>query len=299
MATREQIMELWPELDWIENEDIREKTLATWALAFERSPLEPQDLLDMPFTLHVPNCEVSFMAHKRLVVHLALDSAKKIEEFMGDAMPIDRDILISGAILADVGKLLEYEKTDGELKQSRRGKYLRHPFTGVGRVDIAPPIDRAVKGPESVRLGRRQGDASQQRGRVQDRRAVLTWRALARLLAVGGRRLTGHRVVLIKVRAEQHLIGLIGHSGVIDEPLEGPRDDIAVEVDRPFSVALQLPTLFDRLGDDHHLTARRRRVGEDHFSAVGCLGEPDRVTGTDTTRDRVTAARRRPERVAR
>ena len=39
MATREQIMELWPELDWIENEDIREKTLATWALAFERSPL--------------------------------------------------------------------------------------------------------------------------------------------------------------------------------------------------------------------------------------------------------------------
>jgi len=132
MATREQIMELWPELDWIENEDIREKTLATWALAFERSPLEPQDLLDMPFTLHVPNCEVSFMAHKRLVVHLALDSAKKIEEFMGDAMPIDRDILISGAILADVGKLLEYEKEGDELKQSRRGKYLRHPFTGVG-----------------------------------------------------------------------------------------------------------------------------------------------------------------------
>ncbi|MDE0892831.1 MAG: phosphohydrolase, partial [Planctomycetota bacterium] len=132
MATREEIMELWPELDWIENEDIREKTLATWMLAFERSPLEPQDLLEMPFTLHVPDCEVSFMAHKRLVVHLALDSAKKIKEFMGDAMPIDQDILISGAILADVGKLLEYEKEDGELKQSRRGKYLRHPFTGVG-----------------------------------------------------------------------------------------------------------------------------------------------------------------------
>ena len=57
---------------------------------------------------------------------------KKIEEFMGDAMPIDRDILISGAILADVGKLLEYEKEGDELQQSRRGKYLRHPFTGVG-----------------------------------------------------------------------------------------------------------------------------------------------------------------------
>jgi 23S rRNA maturation-related 3'-5' exoribonuclease YhaM len=41
--------------------------------------------------------------------------------------------LIAGAILADVGKLLEYEKDEtGASKQSARGKYLRHPFTGVG-----------------------------------------------------------------------------------------------------------------------------------------------------------------------
>jgi hypothetical protein len=30
-----------------------------------------------------------------------------------------------------VGKLLEYEKVDGEVRQSDRGKALRHPFTGV------------------------------------------------------------------------------------------------------------------------------------------------------------------------
>jgi hypothetical protein len=44
--------------------------------------------------------------------------------------------VISGAILADVGKLLEYETVDGpdgqqKAKQSRRGEMLRHPFTGV------------------------------------------------------------------------------------------------------------------------------------------------------------------------
>ena len=43
-----------------------------------------------------------------------------------------RAAALAGAILADVGKLLEYEKKDGELVQSRRGQYLRHPFTGVG-----------------------------------------------------------------------------------------------------------------------------------------------------------------------
>ena len=33
--------------------------------------------------------------------------------------------------LADVGKLLEYEKVDGQTRQSKRGELLRHPFTGV------------------------------------------------------------------------------------------------------------------------------------------------------------------------
>ncbi len=133
MATDQAILEIWPELEWIENETLRAQTLATWRLAFERSPLEPADLLEIPFTLHVPDCRVSFMDHKRLVVQLARMSAVKIEEFMGDAMPIDRDTLIAGAILADVGKLLEYEQGGGgELRQSRRGQYLRHPFTGVG-----------------------------------------------------------------------------------------------------------------------------------------------------------------------
>jgi putative nucleotidyltransferase with HDIG domain len=50
---------------------------------------------------------------------------------MGNSLPIDMDVVIAGAILADVGKLLEYEKVGGEVRQSARGKALRHPFTGV------------------------------------------------------------------------------------------------------------------------------------------------------------------------
>jgi hypothetical protein len=41
------------------------------------------------------------------------------------------DTVIAGAILADVGKLLEYEKVEGKARQSKRGEALRHPFTGV------------------------------------------------------------------------------------------------------------------------------------------------------------------------
>ena len=71
------------------------------------------------------------MEHKRCVVHIARQAAESMIEFMGSALPIDLDTVIAGAILADVGKLLEYEKVDGKTRQSKRGTLLRHPFTGV------------------------------------------------------------------------------------------------------------------------------------------------------------------------
>ena len=107
---REKVMEIWPEIDWIQDEKLREAVLKTWVLAFERSPLEPEDLLEIPFTLVVPDCPATFMEHKRCVVHISKRSAEAMTEFLGGSLPIDMDTVIAGAILADVGKLLEYEK---------------------------------------------------------------------------------------------------------------------------------------------------------------------------------------------
>ena len=125
------VEKLWPELEWITNRDLREKVAATWVRAFELSPLTPDDLNHIPFTLLVPDCPATFMEHKRCVVHIARRSAESMIEFLGRALKIDLDTVIAGAILADVGKLLEYEMVDGKARQSQRGEFLRHPFTGV------------------------------------------------------------------------------------------------------------------------------------------------------------------------
>jgi putative nucleotidyltransferase with HDIG domain len=127
------INELWPELAWIEDLDLRATTTKTWELALERSVLTPEDLQRIPFTLLAgPDLKVSFMAHKRAVVHVAKESALKMIEFFGDELPINMDVVIAGAILADVGKLLEYElDKNGKSFQGVYGKYLRHPFSGV------------------------------------------------------------------------------------------------------------------------------------------------------------------------
>ena len=131
---RKDTEKLWgEELAWIKNSELREQTAKTWDLALERSVLKPEDLNTIPFTLLAgPDLKVSFMAHKRSVVHIARDSANQMEKFYGKELPVNMDVLIAGAILADVGKLLEYElNAEGKAVQGTYGKYLRHPFSGV------------------------------------------------------------------------------------------------------------------------------------------------------------------------
>jgi putative nucleotidyltransferase with HDIG domain len=124
---------LWPELEWIKDIQLREKTAKTWEIALKRSVLTSADLNKIPFTLLCgPELKVSFMDHKRCVVHIAKESGEKMNEFFQTELPVNMDVLISGAILADVGKLLEYElDKEGRAVQGKYGQYLRHPFSGV------------------------------------------------------------------------------------------------------------------------------------------------------------------------
>ncbi len=127
------ILKLWPEIDWISDLDLREKTAKTWETALQKSVLTPEDLNAIPFTLLAgPDLKVSFMDHKRAVVHLSRECGLKFKEFFKDDLPVNMDVLIAGAILADVGKLMEYEMDkEGKSVQGSYGKYLRHPFSGV------------------------------------------------------------------------------------------------------------------------------------------------------------------------
>lgn len=143
------VLELWPEIEWISNPDLRQRTAMVWEKALEKSVLSGNDLKRIPFTLLCgPDLKVSFMDHKRAVVHIARDSGNKMNEFFGEELPVDMDVLISGAILADVGKLLEYVlDDDGKAIQGSYGKLLRHPFSGVSLAEscgIPPQVSHII-----------------------------------------------------------------------------------------------------------------------------------------------------------
>ncbi len=132
---KDKILEIWPEINWIKNEELKEKVLNCWIYAVENSALTADDLKVIPFSLLLKDCKISFMTHKRTTVHLAVDMAKIMMKNFGDEIKINLDILIAGAILIDVGKLLEYEIKDNRLTTSEAGKLVRHPFSGLAIAD--------------------------------------------------------------------------------------------------------------------------------------------------------------------
>ncbi|MGQ9799189.1 MAG: HD domain-containing protein [Ignavibacterium sp.] len=144
---KEKVLKIWPEINWIKNEELKNKVLDCWVYAIENSVLTPEDLEVIPFSLLIKDCKISFMNHKRTTVQLSVDIAKRMKENFGSEIQIDMDILIAGAILIDVGKLIEYDKVNGQLTTSKAGKLLRHPFSGVAIADrfgLPPEVQHII-----------------------------------------------------------------------------------------------------------------------------------------------------------
>ena len=129
---RDQIVALLPEVNEIADGDLRDKTIKTWIAGLERSDLSLDNLKSMPFTLLVSNVNVTFIEHVRTVCRMCIKTWEVLQEAYGERNKVNRDVLIAGALLADVGKVLEFAYRDGEYVKSPHAQYLRHPFSGVG-----------------------------------------------------------------------------------------------------------------------------------------------------------------------
>ena len=92
----------------------------------------PDDLARMPFTLLLNPCPASYVEHVRAVTLCAVRSAEVLAEVYGDRLPVRMDLLVAGALLHDVGKLVEYEpRADGMTVTAYNGRLLRHPISGM------------------------------------------------------------------------------------------------------------------------------------------------------------------------
>jgi putative nucleotidyltransferase with HDIG domain len=129
---KKKLQELIPEFTLINDETLRNNVIRVWIDAMKAGGWEIDDLTKIPFTLLIPDCPANFVEHTRGVAMVSHAAAKILTELYGKNLHLTMDHLVAGALLHDIGKLLEYEKKDGKYVQSKCGKALRHPFSGLG-----------------------------------------------------------------------------------------------------------------------------------------------------------------------
>ncbi len=110
------------ELQWIKDAGLRNKVVETWVTAAKRGGWKTLD--KVPFTLLFDGSGTLTEHTKRMTGLVKTVSDKRDE-------PLNIDHLIAGALLHDVGKLLEYEVVDGNVVKSNYGKRFRHPVSGA------------------------------------------------------------------------------------------------------------------------------------------------------------------------
>ena len=132
---KEKIRKLLPEIEWIEDKDLQEKVVASYEDALKTGGWQPEDMDRIPFTLLIPDCPASYLTHVRGVTRIAkkaMDEFNALYAATDGKFKMNNDLLVAGALLHDVGKLVEYEKApDGKTVKSQMGKDLRHPFSGT------------------------------------------------------------------------------------------------------------------------------------------------------------------------
>ena len=149
--TIEQIAELLPEIMEIQDETLRGKVAAVWSEAIATGAGGKgwtfDELRAIPFTLLAGDIDLRYIEHLRSCCQQCMAIAGVLGSVFGDRVPIHRDYLLAGSLLADVGKPLEFDKIDGEVVKGSFGEMLRHPFSGVAmcyKHDIPPEVMHIV-----------------------------------------------------------------------------------------------------------------------------------------------------------
>jgi putative nucleotidyltransferase with HDIG domain len=110
------------ELSWIKDDELKDKVVQVWKKASDIRGWKT--LEDVPFTLLFENSG-KLTDHTKRITHLAKAVFDERDE------DINLDFLIAGALLHDVGKLLEYDVVDGKVVKGEYGKKFRHPVSGA------------------------------------------------------------------------------------------------------------------------------------------------------------------------
>jgi len=136
------IRALFPELDAIQDDDLRSGVVEAWVTAMEENGVD--DLAAVPW-LPPTQRELgiedeTLVDHVRDVTAGSISLAEQLLDRRGDKLEVNLDLLVAGALVHDVSKLAEFDGMDDTAVYDLLG----HPYYGVHVVArVGLPIELA------------------------------------------------------------------------------------------------------------------------------------------------------------
>jgi putative nucleotidyltransferase with HDIG domain len=133
----ERVLSALPELLQINDSDLRRRVVAAFVLGLRDSSFK--DIRDVPGEYDL-DASIGLVAHSRIVTCMVLAAAEALTAQVPD-VAFDRDILIAGALVHDVGKIYEYDLERATAWQSHKDRTgypaVRHPVYGAHLATMA------------------------------------------------------------------------------------------------------------------------------------------------------------------
>lgn len=126
------MLALLPEISLITDEQLREKCIAALLIAAKKGGWNRDNVSMLPVSLtRMQNQRLNNQFdHLRAVTKIALSMVDTLAEQFTDTA-IDRDVVIAGALLHDVGKFVEFVPQKGSVEYAANAKLMRHPLSGA------------------------------------------------------------------------------------------------------------------------------------------------------------------------
>ena len=131
--TEAMIREMYPELDWIQDVELKTKCTEALEEAYMNGgwTVKTKDLLPVSITkVLIPELN-RYVDHIRVVTRIAVSIYDELERMYG-MNGCSRDTVVAGALLHDLGKPLEFSLDEhGNTGYAFDAKIMRHPLSGA------------------------------------------------------------------------------------------------------------------------------------------------------------------------
>lgn len=132
MRIEEEIYRIFPELQEIQEEALRQKSAEALWSAMQAGGWDPETVCLAPVTLNWQGCSCNLVEHIRLVTQLCMDGYRHLAKFyQANGVEFDWDTVVCGALLHDLGKFTEFALRDGVVAYGQDADLLRHPLSGA------------------------------------------------------------------------------------------------------------------------------------------------------------------------